>query len=79
MGLGGQRPELYKINCDYWYLVISSSSPNKPFDTRRMEIHLENHIMTSHPSGFTMTGLNTGQSYLLRRSAIYVDFVGVEA
>ena len=28
LGLGGPRPELYKTN---WYLVISSSSPNKFF------------------------------------------------
>ena len=32
-------------------------------------MHLENHIMTSHPTGFIMTKLITGQSYLLRRSA----------
>ena len=35
-------------------------------------MHLENYIMTSHPSGFTMTELITGQSYLLGRSALLI-------
>ena len=34
LGGGGEDRSSIKTKCNYWYLVISSSSPNESFDTR---------------------------------------------